>query len=514
MKDMPNPEEIQRKLSEFLKREFGSDVDVQQSAPQGTKEDMSATKPHEKKLNFDLKPLDLEAYLNKYVIGQQRAIEILATKICTHFNRMRLEQDNPELETIQGNIKSNIMMIGPTGVGKTYIVKLIADYIGVPFVKGDATKFTETGYVGGDVEDLVRQLYYAADRNLELAEMGIIYLDEIDKIASSGNRTGPDVSRTGVQRNLLKLMEESEVDIRTPHDLASQMEAMMQAQQTGKVERKKINTRNILFIVSGAFNGLGELIGKRLNKNVIGFQTEEIKKRDYNEELLNQVRTDDLVKYGFESEFVGRLPVVTVLNDLDVEALYQILKAPTSAVTQGKQRDFDAYGISIEFTDEAFRHIAELSLEDKTGARALTSTMEKILMGFEKTLPSSSIQHLTVTEEVVTDPNRQLHLLLDNDGVARFVEHFKSKYDISLIFTEDAHKTLADMAVARKMPSELLCRELFQNYEYGLKLINQTTFEVTPTVLQNPKEYLDELIKKSYEEGKRSSENPTQSDLN
>ncbi len=168
---------------------------------------------------------------------------------------MKLDKSIPEEDRIIGNIKSNMLLIGPTGVGKTYIIKLIAKRIGVPFVKADATKFSETGYVGGDVEDLVRELVHESDGDITRAEYGIIYLDEIDKIASTGNVYGPDVSRTGVQRNLLKLMEESEVDLKTPHDLASQVEAAMEAQRTGKVTRKKINTRNILFIVSGAFGG-------------------------------------------------------------------------------------------------------------------------------------------------------------------------------------------------------------------------------------------------------------------
>ena len=204
-------------------------------------------------VDFNLKPEELESYLNQYVVGQEEAIEVIATKVCTHFNRMKVERTLSEDQMIVGNIKSNILMIGPTGVGKTYIVKLIAKKIGVPFVKADATKFSETGYVGGDVEDLIRELVHEADGDISKAEYGIVYLDEIDKIASSGNMTGPDVSRTGVQRNLLKLMEESEVDLKTPHDLASQVEAAMEAQKTGKVVRKKISTKNILFIVSGAF---------------------------------------------------------------------------------------------------------------------------------------------------------------------------------------------------------------------------------------------------------------------
>ena len=168
------------------------------------------------------------AFLDQYVIKQEEAKEILATKICTHFNRMKLDRADPdEASRFVGNIKNNILLIGPTGVGKTYLIKLIAQRIGVPFVKGDATKFSETGYVGGDVEDLIRELVREADGSIEKAQYGIVYIDEIDKIASSPNLVGPDVSRTGVQRNLLKLMEETEVDLKAPNDLAAQMESVM-----------------------------------------------------------------------------------------------------------------------------------------------------------------------------------------------------------------------------------------------------------------------------------------------
>jgi ATP-dependent protease Clp ATPase subunit len=183
-------------------------IDPQEAKPKSeTIGEPHGIKTKESEINFNILPEELEQYLNKYVIGQEEAIEIIATKVCTHFNRMKIEKSIPEDQKILGNIKSNMLLIGPTGVGKTYIIKLIAKKIGVPFVKADATKFSETGYVGGDVEDLVRELVHEADGDISKAEYGIIYIDEIDKIASSGNITGPDVSRTGVQRNLLKLME-------------------------------------------------------------------------------------------------------------------------------------------------------------------------------------------------------------------------------------------------------------------------------------------------------------------
>ncbi len=222
------------------------------------------TKSGVSKINFDIKPEELEAFLDEYIIKQQKAKEVLATKICTHFHRIRFAENTKRLseDTQVGSIKNNIIMIGPTGVGKTYLIKLIAKKIGVPFVKGDATKFSETGYVGGDVEDLVRDLVTEANGDIELAQYGIIYLDEVDKIASSNNLVGPDVSRTGVQRALLKPMEETEVELKVPHDIVSQMEALEHYRKTGEKNKQKVNTKNILFIMSGAFNGLEEIIIK------------------------------------------------------------------------------------------------------------------------------------------------------------------------------------------------------------------------------------------------------------
>ena len=206
-----------------------------------------------------MKPEELKSYLDEYLVKQDEAKEVLATKVCTHFNRIKAfeSQNKDKRHESVGEIKNNIIMIGPTGVGKTFLVKLIARKIGVPFVKGDATKFSETGYVGGDVEDLVRDLVYEANGNIDLAQYGIIYLDEVDKIAASPNLIGPDVSRSGVQRALLKPMEETEVELKVPHDPVSQMEAIMEFQKTGKREKKKINTKYILFIMSGAFNWAG-----------------------------------------------------------------------------------------------------------------------------------------------------------------------------------------------------------------------------------------------------------------
>jgi endopeptidase Clp ATP-binding regulatory subunit ClpX len=378
-----------------------------------------------KKIQFDLKPEELEAFLNDYIIRQDEAKEILATKICTHFNRIKFTEMTRGRNRYEGvgHIKNNILMVGPTGVGKTYLIKLIARKIGVPFVKGDATKFSETGYVGGDVEDLVRDLVYEANGDMDLAQYGIIYVDEIDKIASSNNLIGPDVSRTGVQRALLKPMEETEVDLKVPHDPISQLEAIEHYRKTGKREKRTLNTKNILFIMSGAFNGLEELIKKRLNREGIGFGA-EIRSKDERAEYLKLVKAEDLIAYGFESEFIGRLPVTTVFEKLEVDDLYAILKNPNNPIILGKKKDFKSYGIDIQFEDEALYELAVKAYEEKTGARGLVSAVEKILIKFEKRLPSTDIRKFVVTRAVVEGPERALGRLLEDPTHPEMLEKF------------------------------------------------------------------------------------------
>jgi ATP-dependent Clp protease ATP-binding subunit ClpX len=500
MTNPPNPETIREEISEFLRSKYGSSVavaDVDLNIPhEGTATGQSSLFDQ---IDFTLKPTELEAYLKQYVLHQDEAVEILATKICTHFHRRKWELDHPDSETSVGQIKSNILMIGPTGVGKTYLVKLIADKLGVPFVKGDATKFSETGYVGGDVEDLVRSLVREAKGDIKLAEYGIIYVDEIDKIASSGNLVGPDVSRTGVQRALLKLMEDTDVDLRTPHDLASQMEAVIETQRTGKADRKKVSTRNILFLVSGAFNGLAEIIRRRLAKGTMGFRrSDDLPTGE--QDVLRRVTTTDMMEYGFESEFIGRLPVLAQLRELNEGALFDVLTNEHSAVTRGKRRDFAAYGIELSFDEDALKEIARRAYQAGIGARGLTSVMERSLIRFEKLLPSSGVRKLHVTRELVLDSDSAAAEILTADGVAQFQRKFLEKSGLVLEFPRDS------VAWVRKNlggdPGRIAERlnEMFQNYEYGMKLAGSQSLKVTPDLLDNPDIFLDRMIKKVYEE--------------
>ncbi|MDK9700770.1 MAG: AAA family ATPase [bacterium] len=483
------PQEIQQ----LLKNSVDAFAEPQLA---GTKEEPPVNKKPVDPTNFTITPLELEHHLNQFVIGQADAVSILATKIATHYNRMRLESQRPELPHILGNIKPNVVLIGPTGVGKTYIIRLIADFIHVPFVKADATKFSETGYVGGDVEDLVRELVHVAGGDIAAAERGIIYIDEIDKIAAASNTMGIDVSRTGVQRNLLKIMEETEVDMKVPHDIASQMEAAMQMQRTGKAEQKKVNTRNVLFIVSGAFQQLEEIVRKRMKGSTVGFG-KNLHRVGSDDNWTENIVAQDLVSFGFETEFVGRLPVMAKLIKLGVDELYQILRSPTSAVVLGKKRDFLAYGINLEFTDDAFHLLAELAFAERTGARGILAVLERLLLPFEKYLPGK-VTELLFDEEAITNPNNALERILTHSSVLAYQRKMLFDHSLTLRFGAEAEHWLLEKSRTSGIAVENILTELLKNYPYGLTLLGKSEIDITVEILQNSQRFLDETIRTTF----------------
>ena len=471
---VPNQKELEKELSDYLSKKYGDRIKIispllyPQSKP-NKKEENGQKGSGGSDPSFDMKPEELNSYLDEYVVKQDKAKGVLATKICTHFNRIKsISKRAKNINDYSvGMIKNNILMIGPTGVGKTYLIKLIAQKIGVPFVKGDATKFSETGYVGGDVEDLVRDLVYEAKEDIKLAENGIIYVDEIDKIASSQNLIGHDVSRTGVQRALLKPMEETDVELKVPHDPISQIQAIENYRRTGKREKQVVNTKNILFIMSGAFDGLAEIIKKRLKSQGIGFEA-DIHSAEVDIEILKEVRAQDLIEMGFESEFIGRLPVIVVLDELTKEDLVEILRNPNNPIMLSKKKDFMAYGINIQFEDNALVKLAEIASEEKTGARGLVSAIERSLIAFEKRLPSTKIKKLLVTNELIEDPEEELKRIEPS--------YDKSDYEMEKRFEEAVSyekrrikKAVSERAVSFEMDSGL------KLYEDRIDLITELT---------------------------------------
>ncbi len=408
-------------------------------------------------------------------------------------------------------MKQNVILLGPTGVGKTYLIKTIADLIGVPFVKADATKFSETGYVGGDVEDLVRELLHRAEGNLLLAQYGIIYIDEIDKIATPANIIGRDVSGRGVQTNLLKLMEETEVPLRSPTDIQAQLQAAFEFQKRGKVKRETINTKHILFIVSGAFDGMFDIIGRRLREAAIGFATKHAEDLQA-AELLRVAHTEDFIKFGFEPEFIGRLPVRVVLDKLAVEDLYNILKRSEGSVIRQYESSFHAFGIDVIFSDEGLQAIAEKAALENTGARGLLTVCERVLREFKYELPSSTVHQFVVTRELVNRPEAELQRILREPEyekrqlmqqfVREFERKFEEKHKLKMSFDAEATEEIINRALKANKSVGELCAELFKDYQFGLNLLKknagQTEFVIPRAALDDPDKFLSDLVLSTY----------------
>ena len=510
----PNPDELKKDMEEFFALKYGDKIklgvvgapDQAQTSEEGTE-----TKEVPLNIQFDYLPRDIKKYLDRFVVRQDAAKKVLATAICDHYNHIKRCSAKG---TCGEYAKQNIIMLGPTGVGKTYLVRTIADLIGVPFVKADATKFSETGYVGGDVEDLVRELVHKADGDVRLAEYGIIYLDEIDKIATPNNILGRDVSGGGVQRGLLKLMEETEVSLRAPFDITSQLQAVMELQSKGKVARNVINTRHILFIVSGAFNGLAEIIRRRLGAKAIGFHASG-RTAPVDEDYFEHVRSSDFIEFGFESEFVGRLPVVVSCKELGEDDLFEILKNSEGSIMRQYMSAFDAYGITLTPTDEGMRQIARKAYEERTGARSLVGVCERTFREYKYNLPHSPVKKLEMTGRLVDQPDAVLEEILRTAKAERLKEmdseleaialDWSRSHDIQISLAPDAARILSLNAYDEGKALTDVFADIFKDFEHGLNLIRGAQgicFEINEDVVRDPKSALDKWIRAYYANNK------------
>jgi endopeptidase Clp ATP-binding regulatory subunit ClpX len=349
--------------------------------------------------SFSLKPADIARHLNRFVISQNEAKKVLGVALCDHFQHVRLTLEGKEAPFYQ---KQNVLLLGPTGVGKTHLIRSAADLIGVPFVKADATKFSETGYVGGDVDDLVRDLIRRAGGDVKRASHGIIYLDEVDKLAGSAEGGGRDVSGRGVQTNLLKIMEDGDVPVLSPNDVTGQLQSAMSAARGNTPGMPDtISTRHILFIASGAFVGLDGIIRSRLGQNSMSPA-----------KALAQAGTSDFIRFGLEPEFIGRLPVRVACHALDENDLFQVLEKSESSLIHQYKRSFAAYGITLRFEPCALRKLAALARTEETGARGLMTVLERTFRDLKFRLPSTRLRALTITAQTVENPAAALAKLL------------------------------------------------------------------------------------------------------
>jgi ATP-dependent Clp protease ATP-binding subunit ClpX len=511
----PSPDELQRQMTEMLQAHMQR---MRESKPA---EADAPTPPEEPKreptadlFKFDYKPREVKEHLDRFVIKQDEAKKVLSVALCDHYHHVRLALEGKESPNYA---KQNIILIGPTGVGKTFLIRCAADLIGVPFVKADATKFSETGYVGGDVEDMVRDLVRLADGDVKRAQYGIIYIDEIDKIAAASNLSGRDVSGRGVQTNLLKLMEETEVPARSPNDIAGQIQVMMDFTQRGRKSPSTINTKHILFIVSGAFGGLDAIIQKRLREATIGFAAKE-RPLETPEDILAHGQTRDFIEFGFEPEFIGRLPVRVVCNSLKVEDLFLILKSSEGSIIRQYEQDFAAYGIEVLFSDDGLRRIAERAADEQTGARGLMTVCERVFRDIKFELPSTKVARFVVTRDLVENPAAELAKILADPKseeriVARqlvdeFARRFRENHGMAIRFTDAAADLLVKEALAKAQSVRELCATRFKDFHFGLKLIAQNSgqreFVIDQDAVEAPDKALSAWVVASYRQQAKS----------
>ena len=471
--------------------------------------------------NFDLKPKEVRDFLDQYVIHQSEAKKVLSVAVCDHYNHVRRCLNEPSTRRMDYS-KPNILLLGPTGVGKTYLMRMISRLIHVPFVKADATKFSETGVVGKDVEDLVRELIDAAGGNHTLAQYGIIYVDEVDKITNGASGGGTAMrggwNTRGVQNNFLKLLEETEVS--TQSQMAA---AMVGGPFGGPSKPKTINTRHMLFVFSGAFHDLDKQIMARRDTKTLGFAVEddtdgrdgdddddERGEHDGPRSALRHAETKDFIDAGLEPEFIGRIPVRVACDPLGEGELRRILVESKGSVLRQFEDDLGGYNISLSCDDDALTQLARLAAAEKTGARGLLTVLERTLRDFKFELPSSTISSLRVDNATVCEPARALQALLDGQtqlekaelmlaDLKRFEAGFAREHaPLHVWFTDEAIDIMCAAALTQQTSAFSLARARFEHLADALQKVSslsgQQSFPISAALAREPEATLREWV--------------------
>lgn len=460
---------------------------------------------------FKMRPRDVKAYLDRFVVEQDEAKKVLSVALCDHYNWARACVNDPKLQKANYT-KPNILILGPTGSGKTYLVRTLAKMLGVPFVKADATKFSETGIVGEDAEDVVRGLVDAADGEVDVAQYGMIYIDEVDKIAGSG-RAGTTGAYSGkqVQSNFLKIMEDTEVSVKNP--LQASLSGMLGGLGGGQAG-STLSTKFVLFIFSGAFNGMNDLIKNRVGHQSMGFLIDDSEQGNTgaagtpseprSRSFLHLAETSDFTEAGLEPEFIGRVPVRVAIEELDSNDLYRILTEAEDSILKQYEQEFEGYGLTLKAEEGGLRRVAELAVKEKTGARALVTVLERTLRDFKFELPSTTCQELTLTRALVEDPKHALSELLSSPELAsadieRWLENLEQSMDLRLVIEDEVRELIVEECTRTKQAAEpvLNARLRGTGLLAGFVLLREATdgnakvFTITKAMYDNPKEELE-----------------------
>lgn len=459
--------------------------------------------------DFKLRPRDVKAHLDRYVVEQDEAKKVLSVALCDHYNWARRCIQDATFRSVNYT-KPNILILGPTGSGKTYLVRTMAKMLGVPFVKADATKFSETGIVGEDAEDVVRGLVESAGGDTELAQYGIVYIDEVDKIANGGRSAGSWSGRQ-VQSNFLKIMEDTEVSVK------NSLQASLGSMFGGGGQGETISTKFMLFIFSGAFNSMNEQIRDRVGKQSMGFLIDaspssssgastaggkrQVLGDEESRSYLNLAETSDFVQAGLEPEFIGRIPVRVAIDALDANDLYRILTEAEDSILKQYENEFAGYDIELKSDRSALRKVAELAVKEKTGARALVTILEQALRNYKFELPSTPIKELLLTEELIADPSGTLNSMLSlperaaND-IQRWLDEVERQYKVRLTMDDEVRQQVLSDCATSKESAETLLNRRFRSTGViaGFREIHEATsvdlFSVSMAMYKDPEEQI------------------------